>query len=176
MHFFTADTHFGHDRTRILHKRPFASVDEMNAVILKNWNETVGADDVIYHLGDFGNPDPQILNQLNGKIVFLPSKDYDNADVIQLLATRAQIIQPNTVIEVEGHALQLVHEPMSATKSENFFLYGHIHRLQTVKRNGLCVSSDAHFFTPIALETVLFYKNAVEKFYDENVFVDRLGS
>lgn len=175
MYYFTADTHFGHERTRALHRRPFQSVDEMNAALLQNWNAAVSPNDVIYHLGDFGDPDPQFLDQLNGEIIFLPSKDYDNDEVTRLLAQRARIIQPNTVIEIEGHTFQLIHEPLSATASEHFFLFGHIHRLQTVKRNGLCVSSDAHFFKPISLETVLYFKTAVEKYYDENVFIDKLG-
>jgi calcineurin-like phosphoesterase family protein len=175
MIYFTADTHFGHERTRILHKRPFASVEEMNAAILKNWNATIGAKDVVYHLGDFGVPDSHLIRQLNGEIYFLPSQDYDNEEVIQALSERATIIRPNTVIQVEGHSFQLVHEPLSATKSDHFFLFGHIHRLQMIKSNGLCVSADVHFFTPISLETVLFYKNAIEQFYDENVFIDRLG-
>ena len=176
MHFFTSDTHFGQDRTRIYHTRPFDSVEEMDAVILKNWNATVSAQDVVYHLGDFGEPNPQVIGQLNGEIHFLPSKDYDNAEVFQALAQRVKFIRPNAVITVEGHSFQLVHEPLSATKSEHFFLFGHIHRFQMIKRNGLCVSTDAHFFKPISLETVLFYKNAIENFYDENVFVDRLGA
>jgi hypothetical protein len=95
--------------------------------------------------------------------------------VVDLLSQRATLIQPNTVITEEGLTLQLVHEPLTATPSNHFYLFGHIHRLQMVKRNGLCVSSDAHFFTPISLETVLFYKNAIENFHDGNVFIERLG-
>jgi calcineurin-like phosphoesterase family protein len=176
MIYFTADTHFGHERTRLLHKRPFQTVTEMNETLLQNWNVTVGQGDVIYHLGDFGIPDPAILQRLNGEMYFLPSKDYDNEEVVQALSTRATILQPNTVITLEGQNFQLVHEPMSATPGGDFYLFGHIHRLQMIKRNGLCVSSDAHLFRPIPLETVLYYRTAVEKFYDENVFVERLGA
>jgi calcineurin-like phosphoesterase family protein len=175
MIYFTADTHFGHDRTRILHKRPFDNVEEMNATLIHNWNKVIKETDTVYHLGDFGVPDPNILRQLNGAMYFLPSQDYDEREVVDFLSGRAVIIQPNTVIIEEGQALQLVHEPLTATAGGGFYLFGHIHRFQMVKRNGLCVSSDAHFFTPISLETVLFYKNAIENFYDENVFVERLG-
>jgi len=173
--YFTADTHFGHERTRALHKRPFDNVEEMNAALIQNWNSVVGVRDVVYHLGDFGVADRQILQQLNGEMYFLPSQDYDDQDVLDLLSQRAKIIQPNTVIVEEGHALQLIHEPLTAAPGGNFYLFGHIHRLQMVKRNGLCVSSDVHFFKPISLETVLFYKKAIEEHYDENVFIERLG-
>jgi calcineurin-like phosphoesterase family protein len=173
--YFTADTHFGHDRTRVLHKRPFDSVEDMNATLIRNWNSVVQTTDTVYHLGDFGVPDPNILQQLNGGIYFLPSQDYDDQEVVDLLSQRATLIQPNTVITAGGQTLQLIHEPLTATPGGHFYLFGHIHRFQMVKRDGLCVSSDAHFFTPISLETVLFYKNAIENFYDENVFVERLG-
>jgi calcineurin-like phosphoesterase family protein len=94
--------------------------------------------------------------------------------MVQVLARMCEIIQPNTVIEVEGHRLQLVHEPDEATAGE-FFLFGHVHQLQMVKRNGLNVGTDCHFFRPIPLEVVLFYQNAIQNHYDDNVFMERLG-
>lgn len=51
--FFTSDTHFGHGGALGLYHRPFPSVPAMNAAIVEKWNETVGPDDVVWHLGDF---------------------------------------------------------------------------------------------------------------------------
>ena len=51
--FFTADTHFGHGGALGLYRRPFASVAEMDAAMLARWQETVGPDDEVWHLGDF---------------------------------------------------------------------------------------------------------------------------
>jgi calcineurin-like phosphoesterase family protein len=51
--FFTADTHFGDAGALALYRRPFASVPEMNAAMIARWNETVGPDDEVWHLGDF---------------------------------------------------------------------------------------------------------------------------
>jgi len=51
--FFTSDTHFGHGGALGLYRRPFASVDVMNEAIVERWNETVGPDDDVWHLGDF---------------------------------------------------------------------------------------------------------------------------
>ena len=50
--FFTADTHFGDHRTINIQKRPFASVGEMDAVLIERWNAMVGPDDIVWHLGD----------------------------------------------------------------------------------------------------------------------------
>lgn len=51
--YFTADTHFGHERIIKHCSRPFHSVQEMDAVLLHNINELVGENDILYHLGDF---------------------------------------------------------------------------------------------------------------------------
>ena len=51
--FFTSDTHFGHGGALGLYRRPFPSVAAMNEAIVERWNETVGSDDEVWHLGDF---------------------------------------------------------------------------------------------------------------------------
>lgn len=64
--FFTADTHFGSERTLTLSRRPFKTVEEMDETLINNWNSVVGKDDIVWHLGDFGNYD--VVKRLNGKI------------------------------------------------------------------------------------------------------------
>ena len=53
MIYFTSDTHFGHRRIIQYCNRPFDNVHIMDQVILDRINETVGADDTLYILGDF---------------------------------------------------------------------------------------------------------------------------
>jgi calcineurin-like phosphoesterase family protein len=50
---FTSDTHFGHANIIRHCRRPFASVEEMDAEIIRRINERVGPEDLLYHLGDF---------------------------------------------------------------------------------------------------------------------------
>lgn len=75
MYFFTSDTHFGHERAIELCNRPFRNAQEMNDTIIKNWNERVGKDDIVFHLGDFAmHPRaaiPDLVKSLNGQIVLL---------------------------------------------------------------------------------------------------------
>ena len=172
--FFTSDTHFGHQRTLEYSRRPFADVTSMDAALIANWNSVVQPGDTVYHLGDFGTLESlNFARKLNGRIIFLPG-NYDTPEMIQVLARTCEIIQPNTLVEVEGHRFQLIHEPDEATAGE-FFLFGHVHQLQMVKRNGLNVGTDCHFFRPISLDVVLFYQNAIRNHYDDNVFMERLG-
>lgn len=171
--FFTADTHFGSQRVLHWSQRPFATVAEMDNCIVANWNNIVTNQDTVYHLGDFGKSDK--LQELNGHIIFLPG-NADTSKKVEILAASCDIINPNTVITLEGNRFQLVHKPVEARPSDNFFLFGHIHKLQMVKRNGLNVGIDCHNFCPIPLETVHFYRNAILHAYDENVFLETLAA
>ena len=51
--FYTSDMHFDSERALPLSKRPFKSTEEMNWKIIKNWNNRVHPNDIVYHLGDF---------------------------------------------------------------------------------------------------------------------------
>ena len=52
MIYFTSDLHLNHARIIELANRPFGSVEEMNDTIIGNINDTVGADDTLWVLGD----------------------------------------------------------------------------------------------------------------------------
>lgn len=74
--FFTADLHIGHYNAIKFDDRPFASVEEMDAEIIRRWNNRVGPDDTVYILGDViwkaRNDDaPKILKQLNGHKILI---------------------------------------------------------------------------------------------------------
>ena len=174
---FTADTHFGHQRTLELWKRPFQSVSEMDWEIIKRWNIVVSDKDIVYHLGDFGNPD--MIKYLKGKCIKFLTGNYDDDALIATLQRdkRVEMIQLGTIIEVDNIEFGLIHAPEDAMPIDDtfFYLFGHIHQAQMVKENGLNVGVDCHKFSPIDVETVLFYHNAICNHYDENVFLRMLG-
>lgn len=67
--FFTADTHFGDHRTLNIHRRPFATVGEMDETLIAGWNAAVGPEDVVWHLGDVARRPIDVaalLYRLNG--------------------------------------------------------------------------------------------------------------
>ena len=48
-----SDTHFNSFSVANICNRPFKSIKHMNEIIIKNWNQVVRKDDIIYLLGDF---------------------------------------------------------------------------------------------------------------------------
>ena len=70
--YFTADTHFGHMFALAKRRRPFPSLEAMDAFLIARWNETVGADDEVYHLGDFAHGEHEdiggVVARLNGRL------------------------------------------------------------------------------------------------------------
>lgn len=178
--FFTADTHFGSERTLELSKRPFKNTKEMDNTIIDNWNKTVSEEDTVYHLGDFGNFN--ILPLLNGKI-YLVMGNYE-----RIINTRI-LVKGITIDKLEafdGYAynnlhlylplnsgmekINICHEP-SLHDNTCFNLFGHIHKLCMIKSFGLNVGIDCHNFYPCNLEIIKFYKNGIEKHYNEEVFL-----
>ena len=49
---YIADTHFNDQAIFDKCKRPFKSLDEMKSIIIKNWNNRVKDDDIVFVLGD----------------------------------------------------------------------------------------------------------------------------
>ena len=172
--FFTSDTHFGSERTLLMSRRPFVSIKEMDEVLVSNWNKKVSPDDEVYHLGDFGNL--AIRPYLNGKI-HLVFGNYEteaikeNPEFQKDLEKYFASFCPNKILSLkDGEAVFLTHKP-SGCRRDMFNLFGHIHGLKKVSRNGLNVGVDANHFLPVPEDDVLFFKNAVINDYDHEVFI-----
>lgn len=173
MIYFTADTHFGSQRTLELSRRPFKNVEEMDEELIRLWNETVTENDTVYHIGDFGNYG--VLKRLNGKVILLLG-NYELKDIeegkltIEALKNEYGFAEVYENLRIEElNNIFATHCPNDCKKDE-FNLFAHIHGRQLCKRYGLDVGTDGHHFRPISKDTILFYKTAIEQFYDENVF------
>lgn len=80
--FFTADTHFGHANAITFDKRPFKTVEEMDAEMIRRWNNKVGKGDIVYVLGDMiwksmTNYAEPLIKSLNGQIILIKG-NHDN--------------------------------------------------------------------------------------------------
>lgn len=173
---FTSDTHFGHQRTLELSRRPFTTIEDMDWTLVRNWNRKIRPQDDVFFLGDFGNP--EMLKYLNASVIYFLPGNYDNPAIMTDIRkdSRIRVLHSDSSRHLHGNLYGLVHEPDTARNPNLFYLYGHIHNLQKIKINGLNVGTDCHQFEPIDIQTVEWYRNAIENHYDQNAFMDKLGA
>ncbi|QNL29392.1 calcineurin-like phosphoesterase [Enterococcus phage iF6] len=176
---FTSDTHFGQERTFKYSMRGmyFDNVEHADLAMIERWNDVVDEEDTVYHLGDFGNF--EVAKQLKGKIHLLfgnYERDGKGGFITPEQENYFEFVRKGTAVTLVDQRLVLVHEPSHMSYSEDkikdgyFGLFGHIHEKQKVKRNALNVGVDVHNFTPVSLETVEFYRNAIQNVYNAECF------
>lgn len=181
--FFTSDTHFSQERTRELSRRPFPNLYEMDLEMISNWNKAVTMNDTVYHAGDFGDIETMrdILSCLNYKTLVLVLGNYDRKIVSEIenelsMLGRDVVISSVESFEEDGKTYYVVHEPDEGSSvpeyPDNIVLYGHIHGRAFAKRNGFDLATDYHRYTPISMEQVKWFANAIQ-YWDHNVFCDK---
>lgn len=172
--FFTADTHFGHNRIIKYCNRPFANKDEMDEALIANWNAKVKDGDVVFHLGDFSfyNDTVNIVRRLNGTIFVVPGNhDRDSLDkaVKDLLAENHKQTKLNILpslfevdIQVKDKKIKFVlcHYAMKVWNKHYhgaIHLYGHSHGTlpDDPQSRSMDVGVDCHDYAPIHLNEVL---------------------
>jgi len=164
---FTSDHHFGHKNIIKYSERPFDSVDEMNAEMIKRWNEKVGPDDHVYHLGDFALTSPgklrKIREQLHGKIFLITgnheSTALDCKDCFDWIKDYYEL----TVNDADAHRgkrfIVLFHYAMrvwNAGHHGTWHLYGHSHGNlpDDESSRSFDVGVDCHNFYPLSYQEV----------------------
>ena len=164
MIFFTADTHFRHERVLQFARRPFASVEDMDAALVRNWRATVSDDDVVYHLGDVAWKSDAatraLIEELPGTKHLLAG-NHDHSPVRKLSAWAS--VQPYLELKVEGQSgatplLVLCHYPFAVWRDSHkgsVNLHGHAHGTYPASRQQMDVGVDCTGYAPIALPLVL---------------------
>lgn len=182
--YFTSDTHFSQQRTLEFSRRPFPNLFEMDLEMISNWNKVVTMNDVVYHAGDFGDISTMkdILSSLNyGQLIWVMG-NYDRDlekeinEVASLLKTRHIDIVSKATFEHNKKTYHVVHEPDEGSTHPRYpdsvVLYGHIHGRAFAKKNGFDLATDYHRYTPISMEQVEWYSNAIQ-YWDHNVFCEK---
>lgn len=158
--FFTSDTHFGHGGALGLYRRPFTSVAAMNAAIVERWNETVGPDDEVWHLGDFAIRQPQavvaeLLARLHGRKHLLTGNN-DPPATTELEGWES--VQPYAEITAETVSLVLCHYPFRTWRGMGkgwLNLHGHCHGRLKPQTRQFDVGVDVWGFRPVTLGEIL---------------------
>lgn len=125
--FFTSDTHFNHANIIKFCNRPFKDVEQMNDVMIANWNSVIGKDDTVFHLGDFclgGAAEwTKILDRLNGKI-YLIMGNHDLKNIRQGFISRFEHVAMQMRIEIGKKRIYLCHYPFLCALRVDTRTYG----------------------------------------------------
>jgi calcineurin-like phosphoesterase family protein len=158
--FFTSDTHFGHGGALGLYRRPFASVAAMNQAIVERWNAMVGADDEVWHLGDFAIRQPaavvaELLARLHGNKHLIAG----NNDPVATTGLDSWVsVQPYTEITTDGVSVVLCHYPFRSWRGMAkgwLNLHGHSHGRMKPQPRQFDVGVDVWDFRPVSLGQIL---------------------
>ena len=160
--YLISDLHLDHSNIIRYCARPFLSSDinEMNSVLVENWNRVVHDSNTVYFLGDltFGRgarPAEYWLPKLNGKIQFIRGNhEYG-----------VQNSQDYAILNHGGHQFLLIHNPdpkQRPVKWDGWVIHGHTHD-NDVKNypfiNGekktINVSAELTNYRPVSLDYIL---------------------
>lgn len=164
--FFTADTHYNHEKIIAHCNRPFTSVEEMNAYMEAAWNAVVGPTDFVFHLGDVdwkytGRVFTERQSRLNG-IKYLISGNHDTGRIRR----HASWVRAFEYLEIphpsdpNAPPIVLQHYPIRSWNRQrhgSIHLHGHVHGSYgwNTLPNSYDVGVDAIGFHPMNLEQIV---------------------
>ncbi|TBL80842.1 metallophosphoesterase [Paenibacillus thalictri] len=167
--FYIADPHFGHEAVIRMCGRPFATIDEMDNAIMRNWNQTVGNEDEVYIVGDFmlrSRHTPEYyLRQLSGRKHLILGNHEKWTKRLELTAYFESVSQIKEITDLDRH-LVLCHYPMAEWPryyKGSLHVFGHIHnnrdcdafRYYGNNPNMLNAGVDINHFTPVGLQQLI---------------------
>lgn len=174
--YFISDTHFNHKNIIKYCNRPFKDVEEMNRVLIENWNNTVTDFDTVFHLGDVAltseSDMKELIPKLKGK-KFLIRGNHDKKSKEFFRNVGFGFI-PENPLKLNKEKLILSHKPLKDTEIPKGYVnvHGHIHNNSLHKINPetnemeypedlyskklhINVSTDVIGFNPISLKELL---------------------
>lgn len=134
MIYYTADLHLGHANVLRFDKRPFSTIEEMDRILIGNWNARVTDRDQVYIVGDFiyrsEKPAEWYLEQLSG-IKYLIVGNHDQA-VLKSEKARSYFEAIDKMMHISdgGTHICMCHFPLAEWNGYyrgHYHIYGHIH-------------------------------------------------
>ncbi|MDO8841803.1 MAG: metallophosphoesterase [Methanocalculus sp.] len=122
--YIISDLHLGHTNSIPRYNRPFmrSNPDEMDRVLIRNWNWTVKKRDTVIFLGDLAYrssiPSDSYLDRLNGRICYLEG----NHDPYQPYMSHCLLMC------YKGVSYLFIHDPDEVSKPfDGWVIHGHVH-------------------------------------------------
>ncbi|RAK45945.1 hydrolase [Macrococcus epidermidis] len=165
MIYFISDTHFYHKN--IAESRGL-TVEEMNTLMINNWNNIVNEDDEVYILGDLFyratiEQANEILNNLNGtKHLVIGNHDKHYLKRKEFNKHHFKTIKDIIEFNYEGYHFFLCHYPVIDWNRKHYgsiHLYGHIHDNISYESilgpQSINVSVELIEYTPISINKII---------------------
>lgn len=154
---FTSDTHFGHANIIRFQNRPFKDVNEMDEILIQNWNKCIKPGDDIYHMGDFSfSKQPEkVAKRLNGNIHLI----LGNHDRVKHLEKCGFVWMKNYhSLKVGKHRFILFHYPIRNWHhcyKGTIHLFGHSHGGTPDLGRSTDVGVDCWNYYPVHIDTIV---------------------
>ncbi len=160
--FFISDTHFGHAKFLTFLDadgepiRRFASVQEMDEIMIERWNDRVRDGDRVYHLGDVAigkGVAARILPRLRGA----KRLQLGNHDDLGDLALAQHFSKIRLWRFFKDESFVISHMPLrdEGLRKAAFNVHGHIHEKAspTLRHINICVEQTN--YAPISLDEIM---------------------
>ena len=151
MIYFTADWHLGHHNIIKYCNRPFRNADDMDRVIIENFNKRVQPNDTTYFLGDFcfHKNFQYYIDLMRGHKVFI----WGNHDRNQIFKS----FPKECVYEGYSRLIHMTHFPKDSPIGDAYDirLVGHVHEKWKHKDGMVNVGVDVWGFKPASIKQII---------------------
>jgi len=154
-----SDTHFGHENIIRFCNRPFTNAEEMDEVLVENWNKVVKDEDIVYHLGDvYFAQGHKHLSKLKGRKRLIlgnhdEGKDKRLTDIFQKILMWRMFPEFGLLLShVPLHESSLRRGEKGDSKLLN--VHGHIHQNSSPSSDHKNVSVEQIDSTPVNIDSL----------------------
>lgn len=160
MIYFISDLHLNHKNIIKYCSRPFSTVDEMNSILISNWNNTIKTDDIVYYGGDFALGPKEVFKRnsecLNGHKHFILG-NHDHISRQQILESGWESVSYKVNLEYAGKKFVIMHHPNDEIDDESILIYGHVHDKPAEKlpHQSFCMCAERNDYKPVSIDWIL---------------------
>lgn len=177
---FTSDLHFGHRNIIDFCNRPWKTTEEMDEVLMRNWNSVVKDDDIIFDLGDFAYATTSrwkyLIQNLKGRHFLIKGNHDESRYPGDHIFKLFEGVYDQLLLKIDNYNVYLNHYPFlcygGAYRKDTINLFGHVHsgpysnngldtdRLKMLFPTQYDVGVDNNDYYPISWKTI---KDIVQK-------------
>ena len=177
MNYYIADTHFGHENVLKFDNRPFENVNEMDKVMIEQWNAVVGKNDDVYIIGDFCYRAKKgalwYLKQLNGRKHLIQGNHDEYLLSDEAVMKEFVSVDKMRYVKDGSYSIVLCHFPIAEWNRyyrNSWHIYGHIHNKKTGcykflenEERALNAGCMINYYTPVTIEKLIANNNVFKE-------------